>query len=93
MDPFTYVFVLQNGLTFENLHFLFQMAVYAVEGIHGRSAIAQSENYWIEDDGRICVIDASTSAGIDMARILNGILAGVLGEDGISVEMNSWGVS
>jgi len=93
MDPHTYVFGIKNGLTFVDLMFLFGMARHGTEGIHGPSTVGLGDNCWIENDGKTCVIDASTAIGLDMARIFYGILTGVLGEECISVDVEQGGAS
>jgi len=61
------------------------LAVLAVECLHGESVVRLEAGYCLEEDQRVCAVDATTAVGRDVARIFTGFLTKELGEEAFRV--------
>ena len=60
-------------------------AVFAVECIHGQSAIRLDAAYRLDEEKRTCVVNAGTPVGRDIGLLLAGLLALQFGGDAFAV--------
>lgn len=62
------------------------LAALATEALHGRSAIINEAAFRFDRKHRKCVVDAETSIGCDIARILTAFITKGYGESAFNVE-------
>ena len=62
-----------------------QLAVIAVESLHGQSRVRLDASYCMDDEQCGCVIDASTVVGRDIVRIFTGFAIREFGEEAFKV--------
>ncbi|MEX2245101.1 MAG: hypothetical protein WEC75_00265 [Dehalococcoidia bacterium] len=61
------------------------LAIFTAECVYGRARARMEARYSVAADGRRCVIDVGGDAGEAAARVLAGLLAARVGEEGFSV--------
>jgi len=62
------------------------LAMFAAEGLHGSPRVRMETSYLLDAKKRACVIDITTDAGRDIARILTGFLSREFGEDAFEIK-------
>ena len=62
------------------------LAVLAAECLHGESRVRLDAGYYLDKEGRACVVDASTPVGQDISKIFTGFCIREFGEDSFKVE-------
>jgi hypothetical protein len=62
------------------------LAGMAIESLHGEAEVRLDGGYILDEAKRVCVIDASTPLGRDLARIFVGFLAREFSSEAFSVE-------
>ena len=60
-------------------------AVLAAECLHGESLVRLEAGYCLDEEKRVCAVDATTAVGRDVARIFTGFLTKDLGEGAFRV--------
>ena len=61
------------------------LAILATESLFGESRVRMDAAYTINEDARVCVIDASTEVGRSICRIFTGYLIREFGQDQFAV--------
>lgn len=61
-------------------------AILAVESLHGETETRLESSHFLDQDHRICVIDAGTRVGKDLNRLFVGFLRREVGEEAFRVE-------
>src|SRR5262245_11891297 len=67
--PILYRFELSDAAPLEEAEVLLEVATQAVEALHGSSAVALDVRHGIDAGARAIVLDATTPAGQDLARL------------------------
>ena len=62
------------------------LAVLAAEGLHGESRVRLDASYCLDKRQRTCVVNATTTVGRDINRILTGFLIRQFGRHAFRVE-------
>ena len=62
------------------------MSIFAAEGIHGQAQVRLDAGYVMDEDARVCVVDAGTPVGLTVAQVFTGLLVRQFGDDAFTVE-------
>ncbi len=61
------------------------LALMAVESLHGRARVRMDGRFRLDKDRRICLIDAGTRIGADLAKIFTGYVTREYGEKAVDI--------
>lgn len=89
----TYRYEFKEGIPLEDAKEALLLAVMAAESLHGRSRVQLDASFRLDEATRICVVNASTDVGRDIARIFTGYLTREFGEGAFQVERTSAGIT
>ena len=64
----------------------FMLALMAVESLHSRPRVRMEVGFVIDKTNRICIINAITPVGQDLARIFTGFATREYGERAVHIE-------
>jgi hypothetical protein len=81
-----YRFRFDQGVPMRDVHESLRLAIYAAEGVHGRSQVRLDFGYCADDEKHSLVLDARAEAGRTVARIFTGFLTQQFGEEAFRVE-------
>ena len=62
------------------------LAIFTAECVYGRPRVRMEISYLVAEDGATCVLEVSGESGEMVSRVLAGLVAVRLGEEGFSVE-------
>lgn len=62
------------------------LAIFTAECVYGRPRVRMEASYFVDDDGRSCVIDVAGESGEAAARIFSGLSAARVGDKAFSVK-------
>ena len=65
------------------------LALMAVESLHGRARVRMDGRFRLDKDRRICLIDAGTRIGADLAKIFTGYVTREYGEKAVDITRES----
>jgi hypothetical protein len=86
MEKAIYRYAFSPDLTPRDIEETLAIAIIAVENLHGTSQTRQDATYRFDHDARICIIDAGTDVGRDLARSFTGFLTREYGERAFRVQ-------
>lgn len=86
MSHDVYRYVLEHGEPFEQVLELLDLAITAVECLHGESRVRLDARFADDPAKRLLVIDASTEVGRSLNQVFVGYLGRELGESAFKVE-------
>jgi len=61
------------------------LALLAVESMHGRTRVRMDGRFQLDKKKRLCVIDAGTRIGADLAQIFTGYATREFGDDAVDI--------
>lgn len=86
MQPNVYRYLLAPGISVPQIESLLVSAVTAIEHLHGPAAARLDARFYIDEDGRRCVVDATSPIGVELNKLIAGALADAYGPDSFCVE-------
>lgn len=82
-DIYRYVF--KRCIPLQEAEATLHLAIVAAESLFGESRVRMDAAYTIDEDLRVCVVDASNEIGRSICRIFTGYLIREFGEDCFTV--------
>lgn len=73
-----YKFYFAGCVSMRDVELSLYLAVTAVEAIHGEAAVKLDGRFRLDKRRCVCIIDAETQVGIDIARVLTRFLSQML---------------
>ncbi len=61
-------------------------AIVCAEGIHGRAQVRMDAGFRLDEEQRVCVVDAATPLAQTVAQVFTGLLIRELGDDAFTVD-------
>jgi len=86
MDHGTYRYSIDATVSPQDVEESLLLAVLAAECLHGRARVQLDGAFRLDKTSGICVVDASTEVGRDIARVFTGFLSREFGEHAFKVE-------
>ena len=86
MPQLTYKYRFDQAVQARDLEDTFMLALLVVECLHSRSCVRMESKFKIDNHNRMCIIDAASTVGHDLARIFAGFLTCEYGERAIRLE-------
>lgn len=86
MVRLVYKYSISKRVSMEDVEESLMLAALAAESLHGRSALKIDAAFRLNKKTGICVIDAESQVGLDIARIFAGFLTKGFGEAAFEVE-------
>lgn len=86
MSRSVYRFSFNDQIPFESIEITFLRSVLAAEALHGDAQVRLDAAHYMDSEKRMCVIDAGTSVGQDLSRLLTGFAIREFGPDAFHVE-------
>ena len=87
MDGPRFRFRFSGAVDMKSVEETLLISAVAAEALHGRTVIQIDGDFEHDSNQRVCLVDASTNAGRDIALIFAGLLAAEFGETGFQVEV------
>ena len=85
MQPSIYRFEFDGPVSMTDVETTLHLAILGAEALFGEPTVRMDAAYTIDEDRRICVIDARKEVGRCICQIFTGYLSKELGEDAFSV--------
>jgi len=86
MNREVYRYVINQKIAMHEIEATLDLAVVAVESLHGATCVRLDARYSTDDAKHACVIDTATIVGADLNRIFTGYLRQEFGDDSFKVE-------
>lgn len=86
MQPNVYRYRLAPKIEPAEIEQILVAAVTSIEHLHGEAAARLDARYYLDEDGRRFVIDATTAIGVELNKLVAGALAQAFGPDAFRVE-------
>ena len=86
MDRLVYRYNFAKHVPVDDIEDSLMIAALAAEALHGRASMKQDASFCFNKKTRVCVVDAETPVGCDIARILTTFIARGFGERAFTVE-------
>ncbi|MCE5314042.1 MAG: hypothetical protein ABFD49_07205 [Armatimonadota bacterium] len=86
MDRLVYKYNFAKHVPVDDIEDSLMIAALAAEALHGRAAVKMDAYFCLDKKNRTCVVDAGTSIGCDIARILSTFVTRGYGESSFKVE-------
>jgi len=86
MDRLVYKYEFAKYVPINDIEDTLMVAALAAEALHGRAAMKLDASFRLNKKARVCVIDAETPVGCDIARIFTTFIVKGYGEPALSVE-------
>ena len=86
MNRLVYKFNFSKDIPVDDIEDSLMVAALAAEALHGRAAMKIDLMFQFNKKSRICVVDAETQVGCDIARILTTFITKGYGESSFDVE-------
>ena len=86
MEKAIYRYAFSPDLTPRDIEETLAIAIIAVENLYSKAQTRQDVSYRVDHEQRICVIDADTAVGRDLARSFTGFLTREYGERAFRVQ-------
>lgn len=81
-----YRYTFSPDVAVEDLESSLLLSIVGVECLHGESQARLDIQHLLDTAARVCVIDASTDVGRDLARLFTGFLNREFGPDSFQVQ-------
>ncbi len=81
-----YRYSFQDPVPIAEVRYSFDLAVLAAEGVHGRAQVVLDAGFYLDEEARACVVDATTPVGKTVSQILTALLTFEFGEAVFTVE-------
>ena len=75
-----------SKIAIEDIESTFLLAIVGIESLHGEAQTRMDLSHTFDTTLRGCVIDASSLAGRNLARLFTGLLSREFGSDSFQVE-------
>jgi hypothetical protein len=85
MQPKVYRYVLDESVPMNEAEATLQLAILAAESLFGESTVRLNAAYTIDEQRRVCVVDAGNEVGRSICQIFTGYLAREFGADTFTV--------
>ena len=85
MEPKIYRFDFDETLSMGDVEATLHLAILAAEGLFGESTVRMDASYSIDDEHRICIVDARNEVGRSISRVFTGYLGREFGETSFNV--------
>ena len=89
MEKGIFKYTFTPEINIEEVESTLLLAVYAAEGLHGRSSVSMDMRYYANHEKRYCVVDATTDIGRNVCQIFTEYLTRELGYDSFQVRRQS----
>jgi hypothetical protein len=86
MTQETYKYRFDQAVPGQEMEDTFMLALLAVESLHSCSRVRMEVGFVIDKPNRICIINAVTPVGRDLARIFTGFATREYGERAVQIE-------
>lgn len=86
MDRLVYRYNFAKHVPIDDIEDSLMIAALAAEALHGRASMKQDASFRFDKKTRVCVVDAETPVGCDIARILTTFIIKGYGERAFTVE-------
>jgi len=83
-EVFRYEF--KSDVNFAEIESSLVLSIMAAESLHGASEVRLDAAHALDEEKRVCVLDASTAVGRDLNRLFVGFIGREFGEDAFKVE-------
>ncbi len=85
MQPAIYRFEFNEAVSMRDAEATLQLGILAAESLLGESTVRLDAAYSIDEQRRVCVVDASTDVGRSICRIFTGYLTREFGDHAFQV--------
>lgn len=85
MQSAVYRFEFDEPASMADVETTLHLAVLGAEGLFGESAVRMDATYSIDEERRICMVDACSEVGRAMVKLFTGYLTKELGPDAFRV--------
>ena len=86
MNRLVYNYSFSKHVPVDDIEDSLMIAALAAEALHGRASMKQDASFCLNKKTRVCVVDAETPVGCDIARILTTFITRGYGERAFTVE-------
>jgi hypothetical protein len=86
MSSGIYRYTFQKEAAPESIEAAIVLAIFGVEVLHGAALARMDAGHFFDRHRMVCVIDANTEVGLDMARLFTGFLQRELEPESFKVE-------
>jgi hypothetical protein len=85
MDSSGYSFTFGEGVSQEEAHEAFLLALVALESLHGKASVRMDCRFSTNERAKTFYINSSTSIGSDLARLFTGFAIHAYGCDSVRI--------
>lgn len=85
MQPAVYRYVFDKSISMEETEATLHLAILAAESLFGESAVRLDAAYSIDEERRVCVVDATNEVGQCICRVFTGYLTREFGDSAFRV--------
>ena len=91
MKPTIYRYVFEGSVPMDEAEATLHLAILAAESLFGVSTVRMDAAYSIDEQRRVCVVDASNDVGRCICQVFTGYLAREFGESAFHVRPDHTG--
>ena len=85
MSQLPYRFEIQTSVPLTEAEMTLQLAMLALEGLHGQARVRLEARYEVDEPHRTLVVEGGTDVGADLVRVFTSLLSREFGEDSFAV--------